>query len=163
MRLRLTTEDRKYLEEFAHRKVRPTNRQKAQALLGLASGDTPENVAQRVGIKKEDIESLVHTFMERGLRGIGLVNSSRKGLARSKPRRAATIEKTPGVCGGAARIAGTRIPVWQLIEARLLGASEAQLLIDYPRLSAANLVDAWVYAEDHPDEIAAQIKQNEVA
>ena len=99
MRLRLTTEDRKYLEEFAHRKVRPTNRQKAQALLGLASGDTPENVAQRVGIKKEDIESLVHTFMERGLRGIGLVNSSRKGLARSKPRRAATIEKTPGVCG----------------------------------------------------------------
>ena len=53
--------------------------------------------------------------------------------------------------------------MWQLIEARLLGASEAQLLIDYPRLSAANLVDAWVYAEDHPDEIAAQIKQNEVA
>ncbi len=99
MRLHITTEDRKYLEELAHRKVRPTKRQKAQALLGLASGDTPEDVAQSVGIKKEDVESLVHTFMEHGLRGIGLVNSSRKGLGRSKPRRAATIEKTPGVCG----------------------------------------------------------------
>ncbi len=43
------------------------------------------------------------------------------------------------------------------------GASEGQLLIDYPRLKAVNLVDAWAYAEDHPDEIAAQIHQNEVA
>jgi uncharacterized protein (DUF433 family) len=47
--------------------------------------------------------------------------------------------------------------VWQLVEARSLGASEAQLLIDYPRLKAVNLVDAWAYAEDHPDEIATQI------
>ncbi len=53
--------------------------------------------------------------------------------------------------------------MWQLVEARGLGASEAQLLIDYPRLKAMNLVDAWAYAEDHPDEIASQIHQNQVA
>jgi uncharacterized protein (DUF433 family) len=53
--------------------------------------------------------------------------------------------------------------VWQLVEARDLGASEAQLLIDYPRLKAVNLVDAWAYAEAHCHEIAAQIHQNEVA
>ena len=53
--------------------------------------------------------------------------------------------------------------MWQLVEARVLGASEAQLLIDYPRLKAVNLADAWAYAADHPDEIAAQIRQNEVA
>jgi uncharacterized protein (DUF433 family) len=53
--------------------------------------------------------------------------------------------------------------VRQLVEARDLGVSEAQLLIDYPRLKAVNLVDAWDYAQDHPDEIAAQIRQNEVA
>ena len=28
-----------------------------------------------------------------------------------------------------------------------MGVSEAQLLIDYPRLKAVNLVDAWAYAE----------------
>ena len=63
----------------------------------------------------------------------------------------------------AQRVAGTRIPVWQLVEARGLGASEAQLLIDFPRLKAVNLADAWAYAEDHPDEIAAEVHQNEVA
>jgi uncharacterized protein (DUF433 family) len=163
MQLRLTEEDRKYLKEIADRRMRPTNRQKAQALLGLASGDTPESVSMRVGIKKEDLESLVHLVKKQGLKGIGLRRSSPTRSGQSQPRRCATIEKTPGVCGGAARVAGTRIPVWQLVEARDLGVSEAQLLIDYPRLKAVNLVDAWDYAQDHPDEIAAQIRQNEVA
>jgi uncharacterized protein (DUF433 family) len=62
-----------------------------------------------------------------------------------------------------ARVAGTRIPVWQLVEARGPGATEAQLLIDYPRLKTVNLADAWAYAAEHPDEIASQIQQNEVA
>ena len=53
--------------------------------------------------------------------------------------------------------------MWQLVEAHALGASEAQLLIDYPGLKAVNLVDAWTYAEDHPDEIAGHIHRNEVA
>ena len=163
MQLRLTPDDRKYLEEIAYRKMRPTKRQKARALLGLASGDTPDNVSMRVGIKKEELESLPHLVKEQGLEGIGLGRSGRKRSDQSRPRRSVTIEKTPGVCGGAARVAGTRIPVWQLVEAHALGASEGQLLIDYPRLKAVNLVDAWAYAEDHPDEIAAQIHQNEVA
>ncbi|HKI19658.1 MAG TPA: DUF433 domain-containing protein, partial [Isosphaeraceae bacterium] len=154
MLINLTQEDRKYLEQFANRKMRPTSRQKAQALLGLSLGETPERVSIRVGITKEDLSSLVDRFTEGGLKGVGLSRSGREGSGRSQPRRYATIEKTPGVCGGAARVAGTRIPVWQLVEARSLGASEAQLLIDYPRLKAANLVDAWAYAEDHPDEIA---------
>jgi hypothetical protein len=42
-------------------------------------------------------------------------------------------------------------------------ASEAQLLIDYPRRKAVNLVDAWANAEDYPDEIATEIRQNQVA
>ncbi len=73
------------------------------------------------------------------------------------------ISKTAGVCGGAACIAGTRIPVWLLVEARRLGMSEAQLLSDYPHLSAADLVNAWAYAEAYPEEIEAAIQQNEVA
>jgi uncharacterized protein (DUF433 family) len=163
MQLRLTTEDREYLEDIADRRIRPTKRQKAQALLDLARGETPDRVSMRVGIKKEDIATLVDQSKEQGLKGIGLEHSARNRSGKSPRRRSATIEKTPGVCGGAARVAGTRISVWQLVEARDLGASEVQLLTDYPRLKAVNLADAWAYAEDHRSEIAALIRQNEVA
>lgn len=33
------------------------------------------------------------------------------------------VEATPGVCGGSACIAGTRIPVWLLEQGRRLGMS----------------------------------------
>jgi uncharacterized protein (DUF433 family) len=79
----------------------------------------------------------------------------------SEDLRRGTIESTPGVCGGSARISGTRIPVWVLVEAHKdLGVSEAQLLLDYPNLTAVNLVDAWNYAADHGVEIAAEIRRN---
>ncbi|NMG05650.1 DUF433 domain-containing protein [Brasilonema sp. UFV-L1] len=71
------------------------------------------------------------------------------------------IEKTPGVCGGDACISGTRIPVWMLVNARNLGISEAQLLKDYPTLSATDLANAWVYATVYPEEITTAIRENE--
>ncbi|MBD1926996.1 DUF433 domain-containing protein [Trichocoleus sp. FACHB-90] len=70
------------------------------------------------------------------------------------------IEKTPGVCGGDACIAKTRIPVWVLVNARGLGISEAQLLYDYP-ISAADLANAWAYAKAYPQEIEIAIRMNE--
>ena len=73
------------------------------------------------------------------------------------------ITKTPGVCGGDACIAGTRIPVWVLVEAQNLGISESQLLYDYPTLSATDLANAWVYANTNPEEIATAIQENEAA
>jgi uncharacterized protein (DUF433 family) len=74
------------------------------------------------------------------------------------------ITKTPGICGGEACIAGTRIAVWLLVEAQQLGISEAQLLQDYPHITAADLVNAWAYADAYPEEIAAAIRiNNEVA
>jgi len=73
------------------------------------------------------------------------------------------ITKTPGVCGGEACITGTRIAVWLLVEARRIGIPEAQLLQDYPYISAADLVNAWVYADAYPEEIEAVLRANEVA
>jgi uncharacterized protein (DUF433 family) len=74
------------------------------------------------------------------------------------------ISKTPGVCGGEACVAGTRIAVWLLVEAQQLGIHEAQLLQDYPHITAADLVNAWAYADAHPEEIAIAISiNNEVA
>ena len=73
------------------------------------------------------------------------------------------ITKTADVCGGEACIAGTRIAVWLLIEARRLGINEVQLLQDYPHISAADLVNAWIYADAYPEEIEAAICANEAA
>jgi uncharacterized protein (DUF433 family) len=74
------------------------------------------------------------------------------------------ITRTPGVCGGEACIAGTHIAVWLLVEAQQLGIREAQLLQEYPHITTADLVNAWAYAEVHPEEIAAAIlANNEVA
>ncbi|MEG3843352.1 DUF433 domain-containing protein [Microcoleus sp. herbarium14] len=71
-------------------------------------------------------------------------------------------QKTPGTVGGNARIAGTRISIWGLVESRRLGATDAQLLEDYPHLSASDLKNAWAYAEAFPDEIEAAIKLNDI-
>jgi uncharacterized protein (DUF433 family) len=67
------------------------------------------------------------------------------------------IAKTPGVCGDSACIAKTRIPVRVMIQALRLGATESELLYDYPTLSAADLVNAWAYAQGQsPEEIITQ-------
>ena len=63
------------------------------------------------------------------------------------------IEKTEGVCSGKACIAGTRITVWGLVNARKIGYSEADLLENNPSLSAQDLANAWTYAEMFADEI----------
>ncbi len=73
------------------------------------------------------------------------------------------IEKTSGVMGGDACIRQTRIPVWLLVSLRDQGASEAYLLEDYPTLTAADLVNAWLYVETYPEEIEEAIARQEVA
>ncbi len=71
------------------------------------------------------------------------------------------IETTQGVMGGAACIRNTRISVWMLEEARRLGISEANLLHNYPGLTARDLANAWDYVRSHQSEIEADIKANE--
>lgn len=73
------------------------------------------------------------------------------------------IESTPGICGGDPRIAGTRIPVWALIQYKNLGMSEAELLRAYPTLRAEDLANAWAYYRAHKSDIDAQILENEAA
>ena len=84
-------------------------------------------------------------------------------LALSLASTWAGIEKTPGVVGGDACIVGTRIPVWSLVNYRRLGASDAQILNDFPTLRAGDLVNAWAYAQSNSDEIETAIRENEEA
>jgi uncharacterized protein (DUF433 family) len=72
------------------------------------------------------------------------------------------ITKTPGVLGGAACIGARRIAVWMLVEARRLGYSDGELLQRYdPPLTAQELAAAWRYAEQHGEEIEANIRDNQ--
>jgi uncharacterized protein (DUF433 family) len=73
----------------------------------------------------------------------------------------ANIVRTPAVCGGSARIIRTRIPVWLLERYRRLGMNEGELLRAYPTLRAIDLVEAWRYAESHPEEMDREIRENE--
>jgi uncharacterized protein (DUF433 family) len=73
------------------------------------------------------------------------------------------IDSTPDILGGEARIVRTRIPVWVLVQARRLGATEADMLRSYPTLRAEDLTNAWAYARSHPDEIEQHILENEMA
>jgi uncharacterized protein (DUF433 family) len=73
------------------------------------------------------------------------------------------IEKAANICGGDASIVGTRVPVWVLEQARHLGASESDLLADYPSLTAADLAAAWAYVLAQRDEVEAAIRANEEA
>ena len=70
------------------------------------------------------------------------------------------IEFDPRVCGGAARIAGTRIPVWSLESWRRLGSDDAEILRNFPTLQASDLVNARRYVARHPQEIDREISEN---
>ena len=72
------------------------------------------------------------------------------------------IRKTPGVIGGDACVGNRRIAVWMLVEARDVGISDEQLLIDYdPPLTRAELDAAWRYAAAHPAEIDQDLREND--
>lgn len=75
----------------------------------------------------------------------------------------AGIEKTTGVSGGEACIVRTRIPVWTLDNYRRLGWSEVAVLENFPSLRAADLVNAWAYADAHVEEIDKAIQANKEA
>ena len=73
------------------------------------------------------------------------------------------IDSVPGVSGGEACIVRTRIPVWVLLQMKRLGATEAEILANYPMLRAEDLANAWAYARLHREEIENQIVENETA
>jgi len=75
---------------------------------------------------------------------------------------AVSINKTPGVIGGSACIGLRRIAVWMLVEARREGYTDEELLQAYePPLTPEELAAAWRYAEQHPEEIETDIRENQ--
>jgi uncharacterized protein (DUF433 family) len=81
----------------------------------------------------------------------------------AKDQGSSRIIKTPGVCGGDARVKGTRISIWGLEEWRRLGWSDARILESYPQLKPEDLAAAWAYVAQHPGEIEEAIRENREA
>ena len=63
------------------------------------------------------------------------------------------VESTEGVCGGYARLRGTRIPIWTLVSFKNQGASHEELLRNYPTLTLKKLQLAWDYYDRHREEV----------
>lgn len=70
------------------------------------------------------------------------------------------IVRTPGTCGGRARVDGTRIPVWILVQCHLSCESPEEIMAAYPRLTPAALYDALSYYYDHKAEIDADLREH---
>ena len=132
MTIALSQSDRQYLERFVNRKARPTSQQKAQALLSLAAGELPERVAQLVGLKQDQLVARVVQFNAEDLKGSAWAPPKRADLAGPglahpvwSVREAVYLavpdprfrdgSRRPSESGEVRRIAGTRIPVWQLV------------------------------------------------
>jgi uncharacterized protein (DUF433 family) len=73
------------------------------------------------------------------------------------------IQKTPNVCGGAACIGDHRITVWHMVLYKKMGLSDAEILGNYPQLTAADLAACWDYYRKEPVEIEQHIWYNHVA
>ena len=71
------------------------------------------------------------------------------------------VTKTPGVCGGKARIEGTRIRVNNVVFLHKQGASDQKIREAYPDLTPAQIHAALAYYYDNPDEIEAELAPDE--
>ncbi|MGH7130228.1 MAG: DUF433 domain-containing protein [Planctomycetaceae bacterium] len=72
------------------------------------------------------------------------------------------ISKTPGVCGGKACIAGTRIRVQDVyVWHELQGQSADEIVSRFPQLSRADVHAALAYYWDHREEIEQEMKAAE--
>ena len=100
MSIHLNDEDRANLERLEKRRMKPTRRQKAIALLRLAEGLTARQAAIHAGIPSEEVEALAAEFAESGMAGVGLVEKSKilvrlvrpgVGVQRYRLRKGATL------------------------------------------------------------------------
>ncbi len=74
------------------------------------------------------------------------------------------IEKHPDVCGGKARVKGTRIRVLDIVAAaEHLGLSPNETCDQYPELNLAQVHTALAYYYDHKEEIRAEITKERLA
>lgn len=73
------------------------------------------------------------------------------------------IESTPGVCGGRARLAGTRVAVHRVAGYYRLGYSPEEMLPLLNSLTLAQVHAALAYALANPEEIEQALRDEAAA
>ncbi len=73
------------------------------------------------------------------------------------------IETTPGICGGHARLAGTRIPVHRIARYHQLGFAPEEVLGLLNSLSLSQIYAALTHALANPQEIESALREEEDA
>ena len=71
------------------------------------------------------------------------------------------VAKTPGVCGGRARVEGTRIRVYNVVFLHKEGDSDQKIREAYPDLTPAQIHAALAYYYDNREEIDAELDEDE--
>ncbi|MDM8558471.1 DUF433 domain-containing protein [Candidatus Parabeggiatoa sp. HSG14] len=102
---------------------------------------------------KAQQERLKRILEETILLGIEISNTQTISTQAYTYQKEITIQHTPDVCGGNACIQNTRIPVWTLVSLRSQGATNKEIIEDYPSLHQTDLEAAWAYYQQHKDEI----------
>lgn len=81
-------------------------------------------------------------------------------VRKSEPLSHPYVVQTKGVCGGRARISGSRISVRTIAEYVRSGQSRSDILFLYPQIEPAAIDDAISYYLDNRQEIEAEIAEN---
>jgi uncharacterized protein (DUF433 family) len=71
------------------------------------------------------------------------------------------IEASPGICGGRARVAGTRVPVHRIARYHRLGYAPEEILGVLNSLSLSQIYAALAYALENPDEIERSLQEED--
>src|SRR4051794_17512634 len=88
--------------------------------------------------------------------------TSTTAAAGTAPSLGDYIVRTPGVCSGQPRIAGTRIKVKHVYTwVERMGMTPAQVVAEYPHLTMAQVHAALAYYWSHQDEIHQDIANEE--
>lgn len=69
----------------------------------------------------------------------------------------ALLTKSPDVCGGRLRVAGTRITVHQIVTLYKRGCSAEEIADEYPHLTLAQVYAALATYHAHREEIEASL------
>jgi uncharacterized protein (DUF433 family) len=68
------------------------------------------------------------------------------------------VVATPGTCGGAPRIAGTRIRVSQIVRMTEQGMSADEIITSLPHLTLGQVYGALSYYHDHREAVDHEIR-----
>jgi uncharacterized protein (DUF433 family) len=82
-------------------------------------------------------------------------------MSTSEPIAVSHIVATPGTCGGAPRIADTRIRVSQIVVMTEQGMSADEILRSLPHLTLGQVYAALSYYHDHQAAIDQEIRETE--